>query len=273
MNELFTVLLRFRAKPYTYTADIQHMFLQVEIEPEDRPYIRVLYQPLRDGPIHLVECQRHMFGLRSSPFVAIEIIKTHAREYADRWPAAARAVAESSIVDDLLVSADTPSELAELHRELEGMFATMSMRVHKCASNHPRLMDIIPADQRAKQVMLEDIQSENPELMPVIKTLGMVYEPATDDFRFEYVQEEPTHYTLRVMVSMVAKLYDPLGLVVSVPHGGTRNRASHMESRQDLGRSARPVHLPTLRPLDSPCQGTPIVENPPPSHRDAQEDR
>ena len=213
MNGLYDVLLRFRTRPYTYTGDIQHMFLQIETDPADRPFVRVLYQPLRPGPIHVVECNRHMFGLSSSPYVAMETIKRHAWEHRDRWPLAYWAVQEASIVDDVLASADNEEALHQLHRELREAFGAMSMRVHKCASNHPGLMRTIPPEQRAKQVRLEDISSDNPEVMPVIKTLGMVYEPETDDFRFEYAHDPPARWTLRHMVSAVARLYDPLGLV------------------------------------------------------------
>ena len=213
MNNLYGVLLRFRQGPCTYTADIQRMFLQVEIEPEDRRYVRVLYQPVRPGPIHLVECQRHMFGLRSSPYVAMEIIKTHAREHQDNWPSAARAVLHSSIVDDVLVSLESETEVRRLHRELGLMFSTMSMEIHKCASNLERFVADLDPSKRAKQVRLEEISSVNPELMPVIKTLGMVYEPQDDVFRFEYAHENPRRWTLRSMASAVARVYDPLGLV------------------------------------------------------------
>ena len=143
----------------------------------------------------------------------MEIIKRHAWENREHWPLASRAVREASIVDDVLASTETVDELRQLHGELQDMFASMSMRVHKCASNHSGLMAQIPIEQRAKQVRLEDIASDNPEVMPVIKALGMVYEPQKDEFRFEYAHETPARWTLRSMVSAVARLYDPLGLV------------------------------------------------------------
>ena len=213
MNELYSVLLNFRKEKYTYTADIQHMFLQVLTNPDDRRYLRILYQPIARGALHVVECSRHMFGLRSSPYVAIEVIKTHAYEQRKRWPRGYEAISKHSIVDDVLVSLSTEEELLQLHKELEELFAEISMKVHKCASNSTKFMTTVPQEQRAKQVRLEDINSGNPELMPVIKALGMVYDPEEDEFRFEYSHDQPKKWTLRSMVSAVAKLYDPLGLV------------------------------------------------------------
>ena len=213
MNNLYEVLLRFRCGHYTYTADIQHMFLRVRSAPEDRRYVRLLYQPVKGGGIHVVECSRHMFGLRSSPFVAIEVIKTHAKERAAAWPLASAAVLHASIVDDVLLATDSLHEMRETHRQLEGMFGEMSMNIHKCASNDAQFMANLPPSQRAKQVRLEDISSSNPEIMPVIKALGMVYRSEDDCFRFEYGHEAPRRWTLRGMVATVARLYDPLGLV------------------------------------------------------------
>ena len=213
MNNLYEVLLRFRQGRHAYTADIQHMFLQVLTEPEDRRYIRVLYQPVREGGVFVVECSRHMFGLRSSPYVAMEVIKMHADARRSRYPLAAAAVARASIVDDVLVAVDEEEELYGTHQELEDMFREMSMTVHKCASSNEAFMESLPPAQRAKQVRLEDIEASNPELMPVIKALGMVYRPEDDCFRFEYSHEPPKKWTLRGMVAAVARLYDPLGLV------------------------------------------------------------
>ena len=87
------------------------------------------------------------------------------------------------------------------------------MNIHKCASNDAEFMAALPAAQRAKQVRLEDISSSNPEILPVIKALGMVYRSEDDCFRFEYSHDTPRRWTLRGMVATVAKLYDPLGLV------------------------------------------------------------
>ena len=213
MNELYSVLLRFRLGQYAYTADIRHMFLRIKTDPNDTRYLRIFYQPVARGPIQVVECDRHLFGLKSSPYVAMEIVKSHAREWKDQWPLAARAVLDATIVDDVLTSGDSKEEVFDLHTQLEQFFESLSMNVHKCASSCQPVMQAIPEDRRAKQVVLEDISSENPELMPVIKTLGLVYEPNQDHFRFEYHCECPGSWTLRKMVSTVAGLYDPLGLV------------------------------------------------------------
>ena len=213
MNDLCTVLLKFRVGRFAYTADIKHMFLRIHTKTEDQKYLRVLHRPDQEGSIQVVQCSRHVFGLRSSPYIAMEVIRTHAKLRAQRWPLASRAVEDRSIVDDILTTADTEEELATLHEELRLLFADMSMSIHKCASNSTVMMRRIPVNERAKQIRLDEFQGSDPSLLPIIKTLGLVYRPEQDDFCYEYSHSFEGPWTLRRMVSAVARLFDPIGLI------------------------------------------------------------
>ena len=213
MNELYSVLLKFRLGRHAFTADIKHMFLRILTNKNDQKYLRVLHQPKDGGPIQVVQCSRHVFGLRSSPYIAMEVIRHHARLHCQKWPLATMAVLHCSIVDDILVSADSEEELIRLHDQLRRFFADMSMVIHKCAASSVKVMAQIPPVERAKQVPLDHVSSSNPDLLPVIKTLGLVYRPEDDRFYYEYRHEFEGRWTLRKMVSAVARLFDPLGLV------------------------------------------------------------
>ena len=48
-RELFDVLIRFRCSPVALVCDIQEIYLQIEIEPEDRPLFRILWQDGETG--------------------------------------------------------------------------------------------------------------------------------------------------------------------------------------------------------------------------------
>lgn len=41
-RELFDVLIRFHRNPVALVCDIQEMYLQIQIEAEDRPFFRIL---------------------------------------------------------------------------------------------------------------------------------------------------------------------------------------------------------------------------------------
>lgn len=62
-KDLFDVLIRFRRNPVALACDIKEMYLQVEIEEEDRPYFRILWRDLdssREPDVY--EFSRVVFG-------------------------------------------------------------------------------------------------------------------------------------------------------------------------------------------------------------------
>ena len=92
-RELFDVLIRFRCNPVALVCDIQEMYLQIEIEPEDRPLFRILW---RDGETgrnpDVYEFSRVVFGKNSAPFEAQFIAQENARRHQTEFPLAAETV-------------------------------------------------------------------------------------------------------------------------------------------------------------------------------------
>ena len=71
-NNLTSVLLRFRTEPVALTSDIEKMFYQVKVQPEDRNFLIFYWWPDGDTS-HLSDTYRmtvHLFGASSSPSVA-----------------------------------------------------------------------------------------------------------------------------------------------------------------------------------------------------------
>nr|XP_027209100.1 uncharacterized protein LOC113802692 [Penaeus vannamei] len=68
-NALIGVILRFRQGQYAVTADIEEMFHQVKVPPEDRDVLRFLWWPGGDTSRAPVEYRMsvHVFGAKSSP--------------------------------------------------------------------------------------------------------------------------------------------------------------------------------------------------------------
>ena len=97
MNKLSEVLTRFRYHKYVVTCDISNMFLRVKVPEKDCKYLRFLFRN-ESGKLRVVEMNSHAFGLTQSPFVVMEAVRTKAKESADRWRSASRAVLEDSIV-------------------------------------------------------------------------------------------------------------------------------------------------------------------------------
>ena len=217
MNKLTDVLIRFRYHKYVLTCDVSHMFLRVGVPPRDRKFLRFFFRD-PDGSLKIVEMCSHAFGLTQSPFVVINVVKTHASREGHNFPLAAKAVLEDSIVDDVLTGCKTFDRLKELKREIEMLYEKIKMNVHKWATNSPKLREIIDPNHSATAVDLgqdtESLFCDDHGEIPSIKCLGVLWHPETDMLQFfNDFPSEKGPWTMRKVSSRTSRLFDPLGLV------------------------------------------------------------
>ena len=187
------------------------MYMNVLVHEQDRPYLRFLHRDQTTKVLKVYQATRHIFGLCSSPFIAIEIVRATARNSEDLLPLAAKAILEATLVDDVLTSVRTIEELQALDQQLETMLANIGMQLHKKTSNYRDFMDALPSEQRATYVEIEPLREQSEP--GFIRTLGLIYESYRDQFTFRYIPELPTTGTLRLVVSFTGRLYDPLGFL------------------------------------------------------------
>ena len=102
-NDLFAVLLRFRRDPVASICDIQEMYLQIKLKPDDRPYYHFLWRDLntQEDP-DVFEFDRLVFGVNSSPFLVQFVTQQHAQKHQLEYPLGAETVLKSTYMDDPL---------------------------------------------------------------------------------------------------------------------------------------------------------------------------
>ena len=112
------VFLRFRQHHFAVSADIEGMFLQVGVLPEDLPSLRFLWRedPSADVVVH--QCTRHIFGARDLPTCANYALQRTAMDNQAMFRDAASAVSEKFYMDDYLDSFDDPDVGFKLSQEL-----------------------------------------------------------------------------------------------------------------------------------------------------------
>ena len=105
---LASVLIRFRTHKIGLIADIEKMFLQVKLAPEDRDVHRYLWRDLQPNEAPKVyRMQRLTFGVNASPFLAIATVHAHVNKYKEMSPYAVEEILQNMYVDDCLTGADT----------------------------------------------------------------------------------------------------------------------------------------------------------------------
>ncbi len=215
INELVSVLLRFRAHKITLAADVKKMFFQIRLDPKDRDYHRYLWGKEGD-PIEVYRWKVHPFGSAASPCIAMFTIKEHAKRWRKQFPKAAETVIHSTLVDDNMDSVRTVQEGKELGRQLMQLYAKAGMRLGKVVSNSAEVLGTFPESMVAPSLEIAEICTQDLGL-PLVKALGVIYLCKEDVFTYRM---EPTStdkvWTKREILRHEAKLYDPHGLIA--PH-------------------------------------------------------
>ncbi|MGD0638940.1 MAG: hypothetical protein ABSA72_12970, partial [Nitrososphaerales archaeon] len=136
INNILDVFQEFRRFAVAVTADLEQMFLQILLAPEDRKFHRFILR--RPGEEHLREYEFlvHSFGNASSPCVAIYAIKSYAAQKKDQYPLAWKIIEKASLVDDHLFSLETDTEAAEAIRQLRAIYKEINFHLAKFSSNH-----------------------------------------------------------------------------------------------------------------------------------------
>ena len=210
-RDLVEVLTRFRKKPVAAVCDISEMYLQISLEPDQRRYHRFLWRDLdNDRPPDVYEFQRVVFGVNASPFLAQYVTQQHARTNADTLPLAADAVLSSTYMDDTMTSVEDSRTARQLYDELTMLWQKAGLHARKWLSNSTDVLAAIPPADRVGQLSLDD-----GELLPSVKTLGLLWKSATDEFSYSYrpVDVNAAAVTKRSFLKRIAKIFDPLGLI------------------------------------------------------------
>ena len=144
-TDLVKVLLHFCSKPVVLLADIQKMFCQTEINPKDYRFQQYLWHHFDSStePTKYV-MTRLMFGVKSSPFLAMKSIQHHISrpDMQERFPKACNC--KSLYVDDLCNGGSDVNEVIDLVSQLIELFQLGGWRLTKFVSNSRAVMDSVP---------------------------------------------------------------------------------------------------------------------------------
>lgn len=207
----FDIALRFRRYNIAFTSDVSKMYRQVKIDKSQTPLQRILWRSNEDGPIETYELNRLTFGTRPAPYLATRTLKQIAIDEKDNFPKASPIALRDFYVDDCLSGADSLSDAIEIVHQLNEMFSRSGFELRKWCSNSQDLMEHIPIQDR------EAVFSNDISPVECIKTLGIAWQPNEDKFLFQIPSiETSNHLTKRLILSQLAKLYDPLGLLAPV---------------------------------------------------------
>ena len=128
----------------------------------------------------MFEFERVVFGVNSSPFLAQFVIQQHARKHQSEFSLGAETVLKSTYMDDSMDSVPDKETGIEFYRQLSQLWPLAGMHARKWLSNVPEV-----CTPQADCVTEVDL---NRGELPVVKTLGVLWSPSEDEFKYQVHQ-------------------------------------------------------------------------------------
>ncbi|XP_055633682.1 uncharacterized protein LOC129774019 [Toxorhynchites rutilus septentrionalis] len=214
-DDLRSIVLRCRIKQIMLVADVEKMFRQILVRYEDRHYQSILWRPSPNQEVDTFELNTVTYGTKPAPFLATRTLKLLAMDERESLPLAAKAVEEDIYMDDVITGANTKEEALELQIQLNEMLKRGGFRLRKWASNCPEALHGISGESLA----IRDYFGINISPDSMVKTLGLNWSPQRDEFMVSFnisPLDKTKPITKRQVLSIIATLFDPLGLIGAV---------------------------------------------------------
>ncbi|XP_058987182.1 uncharacterized protein LOC131806659 [Musca domestica] len=172
-SELFSILLRFRLPKFVFTTDIEKMYRQILIHPDDQKYQLIIWREDPSHPVSYYKLNTVTYGTRAAPYLATKFLQKIADDNLDRYPLGSEMLKENFYMDDGLGGGSLNIAM-ETQKELIIILKKHGFNLRKWSSNSPRLLKDIPYSDR--EVNLDFDESKT------IKTLGLFWMPQADRF-------------------------------------------------------------------------------------------
>jgi hypothetical protein len=209
-QDVIDVLMRFRLPRYAFTADINKMYRQVLLIPEHRRYQHILWRASPQDELKAYELNTVTYGVNCAPFLAIRVLREIAESDCVDVPSVRDALMFNTYVDDICVGGDTVDEIITLQTDLINILQRAGMSLKKWSSNNTAVLDrVLPEDRAGGMSSFDD------DTCSGSKVLGLQWSQRDDTFLY-IVQPERLVSTKRGMLSLIARIFDPLGLLAPV---------------------------------------------------------
>ncbi|XP_071578899.1 uncharacterized protein [Temnothorax nylanderi] len=206
---LADVLMRWRWHRYAFVTDIEKMYRQILIHPDDRKYQCILWRSSLLALVCVYLLLTVTYGLACAPFLAIRTLRQLALDEQSRYPQGAITLLEDTYVDDVVSGANTASDAITKQTELRELCTAGGFPLRKWAANCKDVLSGIPPEHRLHH---EPHSWENESF----STLGLLWHPTEDTFAFVIHPRTVTEFTKRRVLAETARLFDPLGWLAPV---------------------------------------------------------
>ena len=189
------------------SGDISKMFREVGLLQQEKDLHRFLHREVDSGNIVDYRMTRLTFGVKSSPYLATQVLRQLADDHRQEFPRAAKLVSTDFYVDDCLTGADSVSKAISVREKLNFLLGNARMTLRKWRSNSSELLATVPEELREKTDL-------NINFSPAEhgKALGLWWNTLKDKLSVSVPPlQPPSLATERAVCSAIAKTFDVMG--------------------------------------------------------------
>ncbi|XP_047040887.1 uncharacterized protein LOC124645169 [Helicoverpa zea] len=197
LNDIFSILLRFRQYKYVASADVEKMYRQVLVQPDQRDLQLILWRETASDELSVYRLNTVTYGTASAPYLSMRCLRQLALDTDDKI--IARVINEDFFVDDLITGEDDPQVLLNICEKTSEILKSACFPLRKWTFNY----DV------NKEVFKKLSSGEHCQN----KTLGLGLQVDKDMLYFTTNVENTSKVTKRTMMSVISQIYDPLGLL------------------------------------------------------------
>ncbi|XP_037816164.1 uncharacterized protein LOC119606677 [Lucilia sericata] len=210
-SELITVILNWRIYKYVFSGDIQKMYRQIWVHPDDRSLQRIIYQKNLNSPIRDYQLKTVTFGVNCAPFLAIRTLHQLAEDSQEMFPKAAEILRTETYVDDILSGGHTIKEAIESQSQILETLKSAGFILKKITANDTQLLINISSEDLYDSNLLRFHETS------ATKTLGIKWNALTDEFSYSFSPiAQSARITKRKMLSGIASIFDPAGWIAPI---------------------------------------------------------
>ena len=216
LPDIVAVLLRFRMHKIALNGDLRKMFCQTLVVPDHQRYQLYLWRGCnaRIKP-RVYAMERLMFGVTSSPFLAIQTVLHHSlsEEVVSRYGYRIHdLLVQNMYMDDIHLGGDTPSEVINLQKDIIDFFHSGGWDVLKFASNSADVMEATSEERKLPNLVLDFSDKTFGEAA----SLGLRWDTIHDQFfckADEKLLRSELVITKRSILSKVSQIFDLFGFL------------------------------------------------------------
>ncbi|XP_024889729.1 uncharacterized protein LOC112466077 [Temnothorax curvispinosus] len=198
-QDIFVILIRFRQHLYVITGDIEKMYRQVYVDEGHRDLQRIFWMKDSTALVEEFVSNVLIFGMALAVYLAIRCLKQLGYDCQQVLPEISRIILEDFYIDDMITGVDDKDELKNIQSRVSEVLNSGGFRMRKWRSNVSEITSSETSDEQS--------------LGERVKTLGLYWHPTTDTLSYKVELPNNRRITKRSILSFIAHIYDPLGLI------------------------------------------------------------